>query len=265
MTEKTTRRTLLSGTAAAALTGLAGCSSIRGSGSATTSEPKTTTGSKTTGSATTSESKSAMGDSSVHASDAQTGYGIDLSGNPVMGPDDAPVDVYYWTDYQCPFCGRFEENTFPKLVESHVTEGKVRFVMLQLPNIGEASTTAARLDKCVWRQVRDSNPGAYSDWHAAVFDAQEEPDSGWAKTGNLLGIARDVDGVDADAAMSCLENDTEWAKDVVSDDVSAGTDSGISATPGFVLYNRESDKAGKLVGAQPYDRFASAIEKIENA
>lgn len=248
MTKQTSRRTLLTGTAVAALSGLAGCSTIAGSGSETTSD-----------------SESAMGDPSVRASTAETGYGIDLTGNPVLGPNDAPVDVYYWTDYQCPFCGRFEENAFPKLVENYVVPGELRMVLLQFPNIGAASTTAARLDKCVWRQVRQSNPGAYLDWHTAVFDEQEKPNSGWAEAGTLLDIAERVDGVDAEAAESCLQNDTEWAKSAVEADVTAGTDSEINATPGFVLYNPESDKAGRIVGAQPYERFESAIEKVRTA
>ena len=249
MTNQLTRRTLLGVTATAALSGLAGCSSITGGDAETTDSP----------------SGSAIADVAVRDSDAKTNYGIDLAGNPVLGSNDAPVDVYYWTDYQCPFCGRFEENTFPKLLENYVAEGSVRFVLLQLPNIGEASTAAARLDKCVWRQVRESNPGAYFDWHAAVFDAQGKPNSGWAGVENLLDIARNVEGVDAEAADACRTNDTEWAKRAIQADVNSGTDSGISATPGFVLYNTESGKAGRITGAQPYDRFESAIEKVEDA
>ncbi|NHN58484.1 MULTISPECIES: DsbA family protein [Halorussus] len=247
MTSQTSRRTLLTGTAAAALSGLAGCSTLTGSGSGTTT------------------TASALTDTKVRASTAETGYGIDLSANPVLGSSDAPVDVYYWTDYQCPFCGRFEENAFPKLLENHVAAGEIRLVLLQFPNIGEASTTAARLDKCVWRQVKESNPGAYLDWHAAVFDAQEKPNSGWATMPNLIDIGNDIDGLDAEVATDCRKNETEWAKSAVGDDVSAGTDSGISATPGFVLYNTESDKAGRIVGAQPYERFESAIEQVKNA
>lgn len=249
MTRQPTRRTLLGATAAASLSGLAGCSSITGSGAETTTE----------------SSASPMSDVSVSAADATTKYGIDLAGNAVVGSSDAPVDIYYWTDYQCPFCGRFEKNAFPKLLENQVAEGTVRFVLLQLPNIGEASTTAARLDKCVWRQVRQSNPGAYMDWHAAVFDAQGEPNSGWAEIGNLLDIGREVEGVDIEAANECRKNETEWAKSAIQDDTTSATDSGVSATPGFILYNTESGKAGRIVGAQPYDRFESAIAEIRNA
>jgi len=44
---------------------------------------------------------------SFHRSSETTGFGIDLSGHPIVGAMDAPLDMYYWSDYQCPFCQRF--------------------------------------------------------------------------------------------------------------------------------------------------------------
>jgi predicted DsbA family dithiol-disulfide isomerase len=40
---------------------------------------------------------------------------------------------------------------------------------------------------------------------------------------------------------------------------------GIRGTPAFVLYNREADVAGKITGAQPFDRFDEAITRVQNA
>jgi predicted DsbA family dithiol-disulfide isomerase len=39
----------------------------------------------------------------------------------------------------------------------------------------------------------------------------------------------------------------------------------IQGTPGFVLYNRDSGAAGKLVGAHPYENFADAIDRVKQA
>ncbi|MFB6265773.1 MAG: thioredoxin domain-containing protein, partial [Candidatus Nanohaloarchaea archaeon] len=36
---------------------------------------------------------------------------LDFKNDPVIGPQDAPVTVVSWEDYQCPFCKRFEQNT----------------------------------------------------------------------------------------------------------------------------------------------------------
>jgi protein-disulfide isomerase len=201
----------------------------------------------------------------LHSSTATTGFGIDLGGHPILGAMDAPVDVYYWSDYQCPFCRRFEQNTFPQLVENHVRPGTVRYVFIQYPYLSESSTTAAIMDRCVWRQVRDADPGRYLDWHSAIFDAQGTKGSGWASRENLLEITAGVEGVDADAVGTCMDERGTEVEAEIDADVQQARQFGIRGSPAFVLYNREADRAGKLVGAQPYDRFDSAIDRVKDA
>src|ERR1035437_9066309 len=43
-----------------------------------------------------------------------------------MGPDDAPVTMVEFTDYQCPFCRRFEADSFAQLKKEYIDTGKVR-------------------------------------------------------------------------------------------------------------------------------------------
>lgn len=200
-----------------------------------------------------------------HSSRESTGFSIDLSGHPIMGRMDAPLDIYYWSDYQCPFCRRFESNTLPKLVEDHVGTGTLRVVFIEYPYLSEGSLRAAVMDHCVWRQVRADDPGRYWQWHSAVFEAQQEKGSGWASRDNLLGLTRDVDGIDANAVDTCMQDDRPGIEASISDDVSKARQLGFSGSPAFVLYNREAETAGKLVGAQPYERFDEAITTIQNA
>jgi len=245
------RRAFL-GATAGSLAALAGCTStFQSGGDGSTDDGGTTT--------------SGASDSLLYASDAKTGYGIDLAGNPIMGSADAPLDVYYWTDYQCPFCARFEEETLPKLLKNYVRPGELRMVVMENPYFGEASRTAARMSKCVWRQVRAETPDAYKRWHSAVFDEQGKKNSGWAKKANLLDITEGVEGVDADAVESCLAENAKAVKSSVDDDVTAASQSGIRGTPAFVFYNPSSDVSGKLVGAQPYPLFEKAIRKMKDA
>lgn len=200
-----------------------------------------------------------------HSSSATTGFGIDLAGNPVVGAVDAPVDIYYWSDYECPFCRRFERGAFPKIVENHVRTGTVRLVFIQFPYLSSDSMTAAVMDRCVWRQVRDAAPGRYLRWHSAVFEAQGEKGSGWASKESLLAVTRRVEGVDASAIDERMRADRSDIETAIETDIRRAREVGIDGTPAFVLYNRAADRAGKLVGAQPYDRFDAAITKVENA
>ncbi|MFB6156183.1 MAG: DsbA family protein [Haloferacaceae archaeon] len=190
---------------------------------------------------------------------------MDLADNPLMGASDADVVVYYWSDYQCPFCRRFEDETLPKVIENYVAPGTLRIVFLQFPYIGDASTTAARASKCVWRQVRDSNPDAFWNWHTTVFENQGDERSGWASRENLLEFAGEADGVDADAVGSCLDEDGQWPARAVQDDFGAGRQFGLKGTPGFVFRNPQTEVLGRMMGAQPYDRFAGAIEKMKQS
>jgi protein-disulfide isomerase len=250
------RRAALGG-AAAGLAGLAGCSSVGGlfggGPSAGGSSPdENESGNQSSGSAA----------SLLHASAETTPTGIDLAGNPIAGASDAPVDMYYWSDFQCPFCNRFEQNALPKLLENEVADGRLRIVLLELPNIGSASRTAARMAKCVWRRVKETRPDAYHRWHATVYDNQGEPNSGWATRKRLHEITESVDGVDAGAVHGCMDDRREAMQALVEDDVAQAREHGVSVTPGFVLYGRGSGTERAITGAQPYPRFRKEIADI---
>ncbi|WP_083252441.1 DsbA family protein [Haladaptatus sp. W1] len=261
--DRTGRRTFL-GTTGILLTGLAGCTDTNaGSDDITTTEQteqSTATGSTQTNQTTSSTAKP---QSLVYASSETTEFGINLEGNPLMGSPDASVDLYYWSDYQCPFCNRFEQNTFPKILEDYIKPGDVRLVILEYVTIGDASKTAGRMAKCVWRQVKETDPNAFKRWHASIFDAQKKPNSGWAKKQNLLDITAGVQGVDADAVASCLQENEQSLAASVADDKKAGNDKGVSVTPTFVFHNSDSgDATATIQGAQPYPRFEATIEEV---
>ena len=200
-----------------------------------------------------------------HSSSKTTDFGIDLAGHPIMGSQSAALDIYYWSDYQCPFCRRFETNAFPRLVDEHVRPGTVRVVFIEYPYLSEGSTTAAVMDRCVWRQVRDDRPSQYWAWHSTLFDEQGEKNSGWLSRENLMEITRGVDGVDTEAVATCMDDRGSEIESAIDDDVATAQELGIRGSPGFVLFDRETGAAGKLVGAQPYDRFDEAISTVRNA
>lgn len=277
------RRAFL-GTAGILLTGLAGCTDTNaGSNGQSTTEQSTTTkrtpSSKTTTThPKTTDTQSATETSTdqdttttsiskpqslVYASTETTDFGINLKDNPLMGSPDAPVDLYYWSDYQCPFCNRFEQDTFPKLLDEYIKPGKVRLVILEYVTIGDASKTAARMAKCVWRQVQEEDPDAFKRWHASIFDAQKKPNSGWATKQNLLEITEGVKGVDASAVESCLQKNNQSLAKSVAADKQAGKNNGVNVTPTFIFDNSTSNgMPSSIQGAQPYPRFEATIKEV---
>ncbi|MFU8867247.1 DsbA family protein [Natronococcus sp.] len=201
----------------------------------------------------------------LHASDETTAFGVDLTGKPIVGSSDAALDIYYWTDFQCPFCEEFERETLPDLVRDHVEPGRVRIVFIPLPYFGSDSMTAAVASRCAWAQVRDDDPSAYWDWHAAVFDEQGEQESGWADADALLEYTRSVSAIDDDDLETCLEERGEGFESSIEDDAEQARSFEIAGTPTFVVFDPDSGAAGTLVGAQPSERFDEAIDRIDDA
>lgn len=270
---QTTRRKLVGGTAAALSVGLAGCGSVLGgqrqSGGTPTPDgtpASSADGTDAPGTGSPSGDSGGQGGQGGNAANyhalSKEDYGIDLTMTPVLGSADADVDILYWSDYQCPFCEEFETETFPKLVENEISAGRARLLFFQFPNIGSTSVGAAMLARSVWHQVREDSPGLFGDWHAYIFEHQEKPNSGWAKYQKLVDLTREVDGVDAQAADEYTRSNQGTLESRVKAEKQLGVDRGISGTPGFVLYAASGDDRTKLMGAQPYPRFETAIDRL---
>lgn len=194
--------------------------------------------------------------------DGTTGYGIDLAGRPVAGDPEAPVDVYYWTDYLCSFCKRFEAETFPKIGAEYVDTGRVRLVLLGYPILDDYSTSALVWSRCVWRQVADADPAAFWDWHRAVFDAQSTDSHDWADDESFASITDRTEGVPFEAVQECRESRRDRLVQSIEADLATGQETDIEGTPGFVMYHRESGDVATVAGAQPYENFAEAIDGL---
>ena len=201
----------------------------------------------------------------LHAGEGTSGFGVDLTGRPIVGEPDAPVEIYYWTDYLCPFCKQFETETLPDLSRDYIDAGTVRLPVLAYPNIGAYSTPAGVWSRCVWEQVADSNPEAFWHWHEEAFATQPESKTAWADEATFEEITRRTDGVDLESIQECRATDSERLREELATDQETARSLGIQGTPGFVIYDRESGTAGKLVGAHPYETFEEAIENVRNA
>ncbi len=58
---------------------------------------------------------------------------MDLSKEPFKGSPNANVALVEFSDFQCPFCGRYEKDTYPQLIKDYVDTGKVKYVWRDLP------------------------------------------------------------------------------------------------------------------------------------
>ncbi len=163
-----------------------------------------------------------------------------------IGEADAPVTIVEYTDFQCPFCGRHFQQTFPFIKENYVDEGLVRYVFKDFPltSIHPQAVGAAMAARCAGDQ------GAYLEMHDALFAAQGE----WSGQGNatalFAGYAGQL-GLDTAVFTACMEsNKYETA---VAADLEEGVNLGVRGTPAFFI------NGNFVSGAQPYSVFEEAI------
>jgi protein-disulfide isomerase len=169
-----------------------------------------------------------------------------------MGRDDAPVTVVEFTDYQCPFCRRFEADSFAQLKKEYIDTGKVRFVSRDLPlDFHPNAPAAAMAARCAGDQ--------HKFWEmrdAMMLDTATDlgPES-------ILKYGQKTN-LEMTAFRTCL-SDKKYTEAIKKDTADAGT-LGISGTPSFVIgKTAKNEIAGvRIVGAVPYTVFDSAIKDL---
>src|SRR6187549_2364722 len=92
----------------------------------------------------------------------------DPLGMRTKGSATAPVTVYEMSDFQCPFCKRQVDNTWPLLQKEYIATGKVRWIFINYPltSIHPNAVPAAELAMCAGRA------GKFWEAHDLVFRTQ---------------------------------------------------------------------------------------------
>lgn len=165
----------------------------------------------------------------------------------------AKVAIVMFSDYQCPYCQTFEENTLPDIKTNYIDTGKVIFVFRNYPLSfhGDITYTSAYAGECVLDQLGSTK---FAEFHSKAYLA--------ASVDAVNTIAQNL-GVDMTKYNTCVS--TKEFKSRVDADFKAGGDAGVTGTPGFVVGTLDSDGnvTGKLIeGAYPYASFQSVIDEM---
>jgi protein-disulfide isomerase len=180
---------------------------------------------------------------------------VSIKGSASLGSVDAPVTVVEFTDYQCTYCLKFIQNTFPKLKEQFIDTGKVRWVIRDMPlGFHKNARKAAQAAHCAGEQDKFWEMRGVLFANAKKLEAE-----------NLPSYAQII-GLDGAAFDSCLASDRYLA---AIDDSSkdAGT-AQITGTPTFVVGKAASDsvwgdsvEGDRVVGARDFKVFEERILK----
>ncbi len=181
-------------------------------------------------------------------------FRVSLDDDPVKGNPDAPVTVVEYSDFQCPFCSRFFQQTLPLIEENYIDTGKIKFVYKDLPldNLHPNARAAHIAAECADEQ------GKFWEYHDVLFEKQPQ----WSNLASselqntFTEFATDM-GLQATSFESCMES--QDIADEVNQDALEAVRYGATGTPTFFI-GTEKDGFIKLVGAQPYAVFQRAID-----
>ncbi len=162
-----------------------------------------------------------------------------LADDPSRGPDDAPIVLVEFSDFQCPYCQRATA-TLEELLDRY--EGQIRFVYKDYPLPSHAQAfKAAEAANCAQDQ------GMFWPFHDKLFASQDSLDVESLKT-----YAADL-GLDGESFAGCLD-EGRYA-DRVEQDLNIGRQYGVSSTPTVFINGRT------VTGAVPIEMFDAIIKE----
>ena len=164
-----------------------------------------------------------------------------------VGDKNAPVTMVEFSDFQCPFCGRFFQTVEPALLKDYVETGKVTFVYKHSAFLGPESVWAAQAAECAADQEK------FWAYHDLLFARQAGENQGAFTKDKLLSFAQELN-LDMARFEPCLQNDETLGR--VQADTQEGEQAGVSGTPTFYINGQP------LVGAQPYQEFQAVLEQL---
>ena len=168
-----------------------------------------------------------------------------------IGAEDAPVTVYEFSDFGCPFCAMFARGTYPDLHEEFVATGKVRWTYVPIvigifPNGAESASAA----ECA----------ADQDGFWAMHDLLYEKQNEWKGSRNPTRLYNDYAGelgLDADQFATCYREDGGGLRTAINN--RAASELQVRATPSFMI-------GGRLVeGALPGEQFRQVLNLLTEA
>jgi protein-disulfide isomerase len=166
-------------------------------------------------------------------------YDIPVEGQPFLGPEDAPIVIVEFSDFNCGYCRKWHQETFQSLLDAY--PGQIRFVHRDYPFLSEESFHAAVAAQCAYEQ------DAFWGYHDRLFTRNEPKGSD-----TYLLFAQEL-GLNIQSFQACVESDS--AVEAVITDAQFASDIGIRGTPTFFI------NGIVVIGAQPLQAFVSIIDQ----
>ena len=164
----------------------------------------------------------------------------------IRGAESAPIWLVEISDFQCPYCKRWHDETYATLDKEYVQTGKIRLAYLNfpIPSLHPNARTAAEAAMCA------SVQGKFWELHESLFTTQPK----WAgqtspmATFDSLALAA---GANGPKWRSCMTSHATIP--LIDADHDRSASNGVQSTPTFYVGDQ------KLEGAYPVDSFRVII------
>jgi protein-disulfide isomerase len=164
----------------------------------------------------------------------------------IQGSANAPVWVVEVSDFQCPFCRQFHDESYDALKRAYVDSGKVRMAYVNFPlSMHRNAFAASEAAMCAAAQDK------FWPMHDVLFTTQKQWE-GLASPVQMFDSLAAAQGVDMAAFRKCESG--HLTKALIEADIDRATKQGVESTPTFLI-------GGMMVtGAQPLANFRRAID-----
>jgi protein-disulfide isomerase len=164
-----------------------------------------------------------------------------------LGPEDAPVVVFEFADYQCPGCAQFATFVAPLIKERYVRPGTVRYVYYDFPlPQHQHAFYASRAARCAGDQ------GRFWEYHDILYGRQPR----WAAPDNptteFVNYAGEL-GLDRPAFQACLRSDRHALE--VTQNLRLGESLGVQGTPTLFINGK------RLPGIPTIREFGDLVQQ----
>ena len=163
-----------------------------------------------------------------------------------IGSVDAPAVLVVYSDYQCPYCAAWNDETLPVLME-YVDDDQLRIEWRDLNVYGQDSERASLAAYAAGLQ------GKFWEYHEALFKDGETRQPDELSEEGLVALAGDLGLNTEQFSYDMNSNET---LDQIFVNALEGVELGAHSTPSFVLNDMT------LVGAQPTEVFVGAVDEV---
>ena len=168
------------------------------------------------------------------------------------GDAEAPVTVFEVSDFQCPFCRQFWEETLPILEREYIATGKVKFVFINFPIAQLHPNAHAAHEFAMCAAAQDM----FWPVHDLLYRYQEQ----WGKLPDpaayFHALADSVELSSGDL-NDCLNSGK--VRDIITAESQSVWRAGINSTPSFMI------EGGLLPGAYPIDVWRPILDSLVEA